>query len=81
MQALQDRIISVYLRNGFLSYKTEFGLFLVVLENSVLPMDLDSSHATLNMTSVFYKRWDIIPNQYFCNINNVNKSSARLFLS
>ena len=37
--------------NPFLSYATEFVLFLAVLENSVLPMGWDSSHATLIVTS------------------------------
>ena len=32
-------------------YETEFVLFSVVLENSVLPMGWDSSHATLKVTS------------------------------
>ena len=34
-----------------LFYETEFVLFLAVLENSVLPMGWDSSHATLKVTS------------------------------
>ena len=37
--------------NPFLSYGTDFVLFLAVLENSVLPMGWDSSHATLIVTS------------------------------
>ena len=37
--------------NPFLIYETEFVQFLAVLENSVLPMDWDSSHATLKVTS------------------------------
>ena len=40
----------------FFTYETEFVLFLAVLDNSVLPMGLDSSHATLKVTSVVYKR-------------------------
>ena len=40
----------------FLTFETEFVLFLAVLENSVLPMGWDSSHETLNMTSIVYKR-------------------------
>ena len=38
-------------RKNFLTYETEFVLFLAVLENSVLPMGLDSSNATLKVTS------------------------------
>ena len=37
----------------FLTYETEFVLFLALLESSVLPMGLDSSHATLKLTSEF----------------------------
>ena len=37
----------------FLTYETEFALFLAVLENSVLSMSLDSSHARLKVTSEF----------------------------
>ena len=37
----------------FLIYETEFVLFLAVLENSVLPMGWDSSHAMLIKTSKF----------------------------
>ena len=40
---------------AFLTYETEFVLFLAVLENSVLPMGLDSSHATLNVTYMYVK--------------------------
>ena len=40
----------------FLTYKTEFVLFLAVLENSVMPMGCDSSHKTGKVTSVVYKR-------------------------
>ena len=36
---------------SFLTYETEFVLFLVALENSVLPMGWDSSHPTLKVTS------------------------------
>ena len=39
------------LRIPFLTYETEFVLFSAVLENSVLPMGWDSSHATLKVTS------------------------------
>ena len=35
----------------YLTYETEFVLFFVVLENSVLPMGCDSLHAMINMTS------------------------------
>ena len=35
----------------YLTYETEFVLFLTVLENLVLPMGRGSSHATLNVTS------------------------------
>ena len=35
----------------FLTYETEFVLFLAMLENSVLLMGWDSSHATLKVTS------------------------------
>ena len=40
----------------FLTVETEFVLFLAMFENSVLPMDLDSSHETLKVTSAVYKR-------------------------
>ena len=40
----------------FLTYETAFVLFLAMLENSVLPMGCDSSHETLKVTSVVYKR-------------------------
>ena len=36
---------------SLLTYKTEFVLFLAVLENSVLPMGWNSSQATLKVTS------------------------------
>ena len=36
-------------------YETEFVLFLVVLENSVLPMGSDSSNETLYVMSFVYK--------------------------
>ena len=36
---------------SFLTYETEFVLFLVMLENSVLSMGWDSSHETLKVTS------------------------------
>ena len=35
----------------FLTFDAEFVLVLMVLENSVLPMDWDSLHATLKVTS------------------------------
>ena len=35
----------------FLTYETELVLFLAMLENSVVPLGWDSSHATLNVTS------------------------------
>ena len=35
----------------FLIYETEFVLFLAMLENSAMPMDWDSSYATLTVTS------------------------------
>ena len=37
--------------NSFFTYETEFVLFSVVLENSVLPIGWDSSHVTLKVTS------------------------------
>ena len=37
----------------FLTYETEFVLFLAVLENAVLPMGWDSSHGTLKVRSKF----------------------------
>ena len=40
----------------FLTYETEFVLFIAVPENSVLSMGWDSSHETLKVTSVVYKR-------------------------
>ena len=43
---LDDVILHPFL--SFLTYETEFVLFLAVLGNSVLPMGWDSSHATLN---------------------------------
>ena len=36
----------------FLTFGNFFFLFLAMLENSVSPMGLDSSHATLNMIEV-----------------------------
>ena len=38
---------------AFLTYETEFGLFLAVLENFILSMGWDESHATLKVTSEF----------------------------
>ena len=38
---------------NFLTCGIEFVLFLVVLQNSVLPMGLDSSHATLKWRKKF----------------------------
>ena len=38
---------------SFLTYETEFVLFLAVLENSDLPMGLDISHATFRVTPEF----------------------------
>ena len=38
----------------FLTYETEFVLFLAVLENSVLPIGRDSSHGTLKVTSELF---------------------------
>ena len=38
---------------NYMNYETEFVIFLGVLENSVLPMGLDSSHTTLKVTSEF----------------------------
>ena len=39
----------------FLTYETEFVLFLAVLENFVFPVGWDSSHETLKVTSFVYK--------------------------
>ena len=36
---------------NFLTYETEFVVFLAVLKNCVLLMGSDSSHATLKVTS------------------------------
>ena len=39
------------LRPTFLTYETEFAVFLAVLENSVLPMGRENTHATFKVTS------------------------------
>ena len=39
-----------------LTYETEFALFLAVPGNSILPIGWDSSHESLKVTSVVYKR-------------------------
>ena len=43
------------MESHFLTFTSEFVLFLAVLENSVLLMGSDSSHETLRVTSVIYK--------------------------
>ena len=43
--------------NPFFTYETELAVFLAVLENFVLPMGRDSSHETLLVMSVVYKRY------------------------
>ena len=40
-----------YYEMFFLTYETDFVLFLAVLENSALPKGWDSSHATFYVTS------------------------------
>ena len=50
-------IVATNTLEHFLSYETEFFLFSAVLENSVLPMGLDSSNETLEVTLVVYKRY------------------------
>ena len=42
---------------SFFTYETELAVFLAVLENFVLPMGRDSSHETLLVMSVVYKRY------------------------
>ena len=49
--------LSPWERQNFLTYETEFVLYLAVLENCVLPMGWDSSHETLYVTSVVYKKY------------------------
>ena len=52
-RTLHFRYLGVWVQLSlfFFPYETEFALFLAVLENSVLPIGLDSLHASLKVTS------------------------------
>ena len=62
--------------NHFLTYETVLVLLLAVLENSVLPMALDSSQATLKLTTTKFQG-DVTYAPPCKALNNVRRRSLR----